>query len=63
MEWLEVKQVAVILSLREKTVRRLIKTGRLQAKDFKTTSKRPTWRVHTQWLEKFKESIPHEENT
>lgn len=61
MEWLKISEVAKILSISEKSVRRLINTQKLRAKNMSTGRKKPQWRIHVQWLEEFKENIPIQE--
>ncbi len=61
MEWLRISEVAEILSISEKSVRRLINTQKLRAKNMSTGRKKPQWRIHVQWLEEFKENIPAKE--
>lgn len=57
-EWLSVSQVAKALGISAKSVRRLIHSGRLRAKDVSTQpGKRPYWRIHPSWLEQFRETI------
>lgn len=60
-EWYSVNQVAENLGVSSDTVRKLIKGGRIQAKNVSSQSLRPTWRIHVQWLENFKENIPSDE--
>lgn len=57
-EWLSVAQVAKALGISSKSVRRLIHSGRLRAKDVSTRQgARPYWRVHAAWLAEFREII------
>ncbi|WP_300907459.1 helix-turn-helix domain-containing protein [uncultured Desulfovibrio sp.] len=57
-EWYSVGQVAENLGVSADTVRKLIRRGHIQAKNISAQSRRPTWRIHVQWLENFKENIP-----
>ncbi len=62
-EWLSVAQVAKLLGISPKSVRRLIHSGRLRAKDVSTLpGKRPYWRVHAAWLAEFREICPYTDN-
>lgn len=62
-EWLSVSQVAKALGISSKSVRRLIHSGRLRAKDVSTQpGRRPYWRIHPAWLAEFREILIDTEN-
>lgn len=56
-EWLTINDVSIALKLSRQSVSRLIGSGALKARDV-STSNRPHWRIHRQWLEEFKAERP-----
>lgn len=56
-EWLTINDVSIALKLSRKSVSRLIRSNALKARDV-STSNRPHWRIHRQWLEEFRAESP-----
>ncbi|MBB5142517.1 helix-turn-helix domain-containing protein [Desulfovibrio intestinalis] len=56
--WLTLRDVAEILLISPATVRRLIASGRLKASNVSSSTIRPLWRIHPQWLEEYATSQP-----
>lgn len=56
-EWLAVKDVCAALGISRHSVYRLIRTGHLRAKNMSVHGSKCLWRIHTHWLDDFKDSI------
>lgn len=56
--WLTLQDVSKILLISPTSVRRLIASGSLRARNASTSKTRPMWRIHPNWLTDFAMGLP-----